>query len=108
MDSHSICPRCLWGGSSKDSGQLWPLDRKSTRLNSSHVLISYAVFCLQKKIQQVNIKTSLDWNMQQIGESVVRSNIARDACNAPHNNYGYDPQSVLSAWLVDVDAQTRN
>src|SRR5690606_41407860 len=26
-----------------------PLDRKSTRLNSSHVKISYAVFCLQKK-----------------------------------------------------------
>src|SRR5699024_11957328 len=27
------------------------LDRKSTRLNSSHVSISYAVFCLKKKIK---------------------------------------------------------
>src|SRR5690606_39418575 len=27
-------------------------DRKSTRLNSSHVKISYAVFCLKKKKQQ--------------------------------------------------------
>src|SRR5690349_23020327 len=27
-----------------------PKDRKSTRLNSSHVEISYAVFCLKKKI----------------------------------------------------------
>src|SRR3712207_7754174 len=27
-----------------------PLDRKSTRLNSSHANISYAVFCLKKKI----------------------------------------------------------
>ena len=26
-------------------------DRKSTRLNSSHALISYAVFCLKKKIR---------------------------------------------------------
>src|SRR5437773_3858639 len=26
-----------------------PLDRKSTRLNSSHITISYAVFCLKKK-----------------------------------------------------------
>src|SRR5699024_12078732 len=26
-----------------------PKDRKSTRLNSSHVSISYAVFCLKKK-----------------------------------------------------------
>src|SRR5205807_8555337 len=31
------------------------IDRKSTRLNSSHLVISYAVFCLKKK--QVNI----DW-----------------------------------------------
>src|SRR5207249_12243205 len=29
------------------------LDRKSTRLNSSHVSISYAVFCLKKKKQNV-------------------------------------------------------
>src|SRR2546426_6853259 len=28
---------------------LFPLDRKSTRLNSSHLVISYAVFCLKKK-----------------------------------------------------------
>src|SRR5437773_6960601 len=27
-----------------------PRDRKSTRLNSSHITISYAVFCLKKKI----------------------------------------------------------
>src|SRR5699024_11937430 len=27
------------------------IDRKSTRLNSSHVSISYAVFCLKKKTQ---------------------------------------------------------
>src|SRR5690625_5608626 len=28
-------------------------DRKSTRLNSSHVAISYAVFCLKKKIKKI-------------------------------------------------------
>src|SRR5260221_3762659 len=27
-------------------------DRKSTRLNSSHTVISYAVFCLEKKLQR--------------------------------------------------------
>src|SRR5699024_12392507 len=31
---------------------LLPGDRKSTRLNSSHVSISYAVFCLKKKKQK--------------------------------------------------------
>src|SRR5437879_7679813 len=30
-------------------GAIVPLDRKSTRLNSSHRCISYAVFCLKKK-----------------------------------------------------------
>src|SRR5699024_11789009 len=32
-------------------GYTAPIDRKSTRLNSSHVSISYAVFCLKKKTQ---------------------------------------------------------
>src|SRR5207253_5863919 len=33
------------------------IDRKSTRLNSSHVAISYAVFCLKKK--KINNKTEV-------------------------------------------------
>src|SRR5438045_8020188 len=32
-------------------------DRKSTRLNSSHLGISYAVFCLKKKIKKIEIIT---------------------------------------------------
>src|SRR5437870_11501178 len=32
-------------------------DRKSTRLNSSHVAISYAVFCLKKKKKQKKTQT---------------------------------------------------
>src|SRR5215208_7843714 len=32
-------------------------DRKSTRLNSSHVAISYAVFCLKKKTKNAHIST---------------------------------------------------
>src|SRR5439155_17142229 len=46
-----------WGGSSakpqiahhQGIKELGAQDRKSTRLNSSHVAISYAVFCLKKK-----------------------------------------------------------
>src|SRR5437868_12552200 len=33
-------------------------DRKSTRLNSSHVSISYAVFCLKKKKKKTNHDTT--------------------------------------------------
>src|SRR5690242_21205652 len=35
-----------------------PGDRKSTRLNSSHMSISYAVFCLKKKNKKQTTKTS--------------------------------------------------
>src|SRR5437899_7149278 len=34
--------------------QLQPVDRKSTRLNSSHLGISYAVFCLKKKKKTIH------------------------------------------------------
>src|SRR5258705_11954361 len=34
-----------------------PRDRKSTRLNSSHLGISYAVFCLKKKKKRVSTPT---------------------------------------------------
>src|SRR5436305_10322854 len=33
----------------------WMEDRKSTRLNSSHVRISYAVFCLKKKTRRLRV-----------------------------------------------------
>src|SRR5258708_15289186 len=36
------------------------LDRKSTRLNSSHQIISYAVFCLKKKKKVCNEKPNHD------------------------------------------------
>src|SRR5690349_24511769 len=36
-----------------------PADRKSTRLNSSHVEISYAVFCLKKKTETIR-QASID------------------------------------------------
>src|SRR5690606_41183404 len=42
--SPGVSRSCTPGSSWK-----WAPDRKSTRLNSSHVKISYAVFCLKKK-----------------------------------------------------------
>src|SRR3954466_7795844 len=38
--------------------QTCALDRKSTRLNSSHTIISYAVFCLKKKCSRSEEHTS--------------------------------------------------
>src|SRR2546430_6545146 len=41
-------PRVEWEVTGGVTGDGHPLDRKSTRLNSSHSQISYAVFCLKK------------------------------------------------------------
>src|SRR5437867_9754937 len=42
-------PRALRGSAARDGAADPRRDRKSTRLNSSHRTISYAVFCLKKK-----------------------------------------------------------
>src|SRR5688572_31726108 len=44
--SGGLAHAALLNGKADDGGQV---DRKSTRLNSSHSQISYAVFCLKKK-----------------------------------------------------------
>src|SRR5690606_40609065 len=44
----TLLRRYHWEGAGVDCGS--PVDRKSTRLNSSHVKISYAVFCLKTKM----------------------------------------------------------
>src|SRR5256885_3235068 len=50
-------PRCWrpgWAGETLQRAVLFSADRKSTRLNSSHLVISYAVFCLKKKNHRHN------------------------------------------------------
>src|SRR5258708_19702665 len=56
--SRAVCPHPSFRITGRPAFQAGlPGDRKSTRLNSSHQIISYAVFCLKKKKQ--NIPTSL-------------------------------------------------
>src|SRR2546426_8592479 len=55
--------RTMFRRSTRARPILQPLqDRKSTRLNSSHLVISYAVFCLKKKNKPApSIRTNLDF-----------------------------------------------
>src|SRR5947207_5006257 len=75
-------------------GKLIRADRKSTRLNSSHTVISYAVFCLKKK--NIKISRISAGNTMQMGsggeESVLPmlralatgSNVAMSNVYCPH------------------------
>src|SRR2546430_13473845 len=55
-------------------------DRKSTRLNSSHSQISYAVFCLKKKNKQFCRKLSSECRLKHI-----------------HNDYNYSTKRVITS-----------
>src|SRR5205809_3458545 len=48
--------RVSCAGALEFGARLIRTDRKSTRLNSSHGYISYAVFCLKKKKKKIKIK----------------------------------------------------
>src|SRR5439155_5102249 len=54
------------GAWSRPLGSAGPGDRKSTRLNSSHVAISYAVFCLKKKNRHSSERES-QWSRGRSG-----------------------------------------
>src|SRR5690348_17464195 len=59
-------------------------DRKSTRLNSSHPSISYAVFCLKKK--NIRRKTSRSYqNCRPHNQTTVRQSKNRDPQRAQRN-----------------------
>src|SRR2546429_744696 len=70
------------------------LDRKSTRLNSSHGYISYAVFCLKKKNRHISGEIlsglcSLPFLLDRLQESELMAETARaddklDAAAAVH------------------------
>src|SRR2546426_7297392 len=52
-----------------------PQDRKSTRLNSSHLVISYAVFCLKKKKKK---KHNNNMRQDHIVKEINRSTCSDD------------------------------
>src|SRR3954462_4887584 len=81
------------------------LDRKSTRLNSSHTIISYAVFCLKKKNGSTNpVLRRLD---ASCGGTAVES-LGGPAFMAGFESPLYelfgaaDPGSILDVFFLEV------
>src|SRR5256885_5097919 len=50
-----------------------PGDRKSTRLNSSHLVISYAVFCLKKKKKKITRLLSVRYKRRRTAHGLCHS-----------------------------------
>jgi membrane peptidoglycan carboxypeptidase len=73
-----------------------------------YVLAELRQLGFQPGVQQLNVKTTLDWTMQQVGQDSVTSNMARIACNGRNSNYGCDPRGVLSSGLVAIQPSTGN
>src|SRR5690349_23707430 len=57
-------------GLARHSGDAQITDRKSTRLNSSHVEISYAVFCLKKKKKIIQNTYNINENISLISSEL--------------------------------------
>src|SRR5256885_6652914 len=55
-------------GPSRSAATIPSPDRKSTRLNSSHLVISYAVFCLKKK-KKHNHKNNIVYTTQDVDDT---------------------------------------
>src|SRR5256885_7241320 len=69
-------------------------DRKSTRLNSSHLVISYAVFCLKKK-KKSNASTPATPHYNLSNQSLYQPLGIRS--NRTYINTGIHPQVVLKS-----------
>ncbi len=63
-----------------------------------YVLAELRQLGFQPGIQQLNVQTTLDYNMQQIGESIVSSNLAANAWR--------DKRGVLSSGMVAMEPTT--
>src|SRR5690349_24125254 len=63
--------RCGVGKCPPMNSREMAIDRKSTRLNSSHVEISYAVFCLKKKKPQPAGKSTLNCRVRHTIEEWI-------------------------------------
>src|SRR5439155_18770286 len=66
----TLAPGCLIG---QHTDEVLHEDRKSTRLNSSHVAISYAVFCLKKKKEVRRVTNTTVALLRAI--EILRSNL---------------------------------
>src|SRR5256885_669335 len=76
-------------------------DRKSTRLNSSHLEMSYAVFCLKKKTAADSGKDTRDYLAAAFPELNAWERAGADASSAGMVDAGFENQKELTKMQLD-------
>src|SRR5205085_3088333 len=79
------------------AGNPLPVDRKSTRLNSSHSQISYAVFCLKKKKITLVYHATPRFSLKDFNISYLSTAIPRPQLRLPRN-----PSPLFKIKLIDM------
>src|SRR2546429_3484490 len=95
-------------GLSADAFVEHAVDRKSTRLNSSHGYISYAVFCLKKKNKELQtnpspLNASLDIAAAAVDYhyAIIHSSQLSPICTPPHFNSTFCKENQPKACTSD-------
>src|SRR5256885_3681595 len=94
----------IWRG----RGTAWPTktsrqDRKSTRLNSSHLVISYAVFCLKKKKALITFAVATHRCGPGKGARIQASDLGNDGSAGSRMNHtapGAEPHNSVLLTLL--------
>src|SRR3989454_7428002 len=79
-------------------------DRKSTRLNSSHLVISYAVFCLKKKKKRMSVTFPLRKTLPQLHNSADSDNSLQLGTQRGRTEPLRGPRNGLDATLSALHA----
>src|SRR5258708_14728090 len=77
-------------------------DRKSTRLNSSHQIISYAVFCLKKKKNQHELhkrhQVTYLLLLEEINHNLRLDDQLQEQTHQPHSSGQVEPDINVERW----------
>src|SRR6266566_7773147 len=79
-------------------------DRKSTRLNSSHLVNSYAVFCLKKKIDQACKFRAMGLATPVQPEECIEVHADRHILDTDTLKHSWPPERRLGNWNIPQDS----
>src|SRR5215471_7714846 len=80
-----------------------PPDRKSTRLNSSHVEISYAVFCLKKKKTEAGLDIFREMDDRRgIGMALNAVVYLRNALGEPERGFFFNDAAPTETYTLSL------